>query len=65
MPLRKVMIKLNKLILKKSHHLNYILTVTEFKELLKESLIYLLEYVLGLLGPIKIVNGNIVIIEDM
>ena len=37
----------------------------EFKERLKESPVYLLEHVLGLVGPIKIVNGNIVIIEDM
>ena len=37
----------------------------EFKERLKESPVYLLEHVFGLVGPIKIVNGNIVIIEDM
>ena len=33
----------------------------EFKERLKESPVYLLEHVLGLVGPIKIVNGNIVV----
>ena len=31
----------------------------EFKERLKESPIYLLEYVLGLTGPIEVVNGHI------
>jgi len=36
----------------------------EFKERLKESPVYLLEHVLGLVGPIKIVNGNIVIKES-
>jgi len=36
----------------------------EFKERLKESPIYLLDHVLGLVGPIKIVNGNIVIKES-
>ena len=33
----------------------------EFKERLKESPVYLLDYVLGLVGPIKIVNGNVVV----
>ena len=37
----------------------------EFKERLKESPVYLLEHVLGLVGPIKIVNGNIVIREEV
>jgi hypothetical protein len=36
----------------------------EFKERLKESPVYLIEHVLGLVGPIKIVNGNIVIKES-
>ena len=36
----------------------------EFKERLKKSPVYLLEHVLGLVGPIKIVNGNIVIKEE-
>ena len=31
----------------------------EFKERLKESPVYLLEHVLGLVGPIVVVNGNI------
>ena len=35
----------------------------EFKERLKESPVYLLEHVLGLVGPIEIVDGNIRIIE--
>ena len=32
----------------------------EFKERLKQSPVYLLEHVLGLVGPIEIVNGNVV-----
>ena len=35
----------------------------EFKERLKESPVYLLEYVLGLVGEIKIVDGHIRIME--
>ncbi len=35
----------------------------EFKERLKESPVYLLDYVLGLTGPIEIKNGNIRIIK--
>ena len=35
----------------------------EFKERLKESPVYLLEHVLGLVGPIEIVNGHIRIIK--
>ncbi|MEH6514134.1 MAG: hypothetical protein V7734_13655 [Maribacter arcticus] len=31
----------------------------EFKERLKESPVYLLEHVLGLVGPIEVVDGNI------
>ena len=37
----------------------------EFKERLKESPVYVLKHVLGQVGPIKIVNRNIVIIENM
>ena len=36
----------------------------EFKERLKESPVYLLKHVLGFVGPIKIVNINIVIKES-
>lgn len=35
----------------------------EFKERLKESPVYLLEHVLGLVGPIEIVDGNIRIVD--
>ena len=35
----------------------------EFKERLKESPVYLLEYVLGLVGKIEIVNGHIKVLE--
>ncbi len=35
----------------------------EFKECLKESPVYLLEYVLGLVGEIKVVDGHIRIKE--
>ena len=35
----------------------------EFRERLKESPIYLLKHVLGLVGPIKVVDGNIRIVE--
>jgi len=35
----------------------------EFKERLKESPVYLLEYVLGLVGEIKVVDRNIRIVE--
>jgi hypothetical protein len=31
----------------------------EFRERLKESPVYLLEHVLGLVGPIEVVDGNI------
>ena len=35
----------------------------EFKERLKESPVYLLEHVLGLVGPIEVVDGNIRIVK--
>ncbi len=35
----------------------------EFKERLKESPVYLLEYVLGLVGKIEVVNGQIRILN--
>lgn len=35
----------------------------EFKERLKESPVYLLEHVLGLVGPIEVVDGNIRILK--
>ena len=35
----------------------------EFKERLKESPVYLLDYVLGLVGKIELVNGNIRILK--
>jgi len=35
----------------------------EFKERLKESPVYLLEYVLGLVGEIEVVNGQIKIVS--
>lgn len=35
----------------------------EFKERFKESPVYLLEHVLGLVGPIEIVDGNIRIVD--
>ena len=35
----------------------------EFRERLKESPVYLLEHVLGLVGPIKVVDGNIRIVK--
>ncbi|WP_242119949.1 hypothetical protein [Aestuariivivens sediminicola] len=35
----------------------------EFKERLKESPVYLLDYVLGLVGKVKIINGNLKIDE--
>ena len=35
----------------------------EFRERLKESPIYLLEHVLGLAGPIKVVNGHVKILD--
>ena len=35
----------------------------EFKERLKESPVYLLEHVLGLVGPIQVVDGNIRIVK--
>ena len=37
----------------------------EFRERLKESPVYLLEHVLGLVGPIEIVDGGIRIKEKM
>ena len=33
----------------------------EFKERLKESPVYLLKHVLGMVGPIEVVDGNIII----
>ena len=35
----------------------------EFKERLKESPVYLLEYVLGLVGKIEVIDGHIRIVE--
>lgn len=35
----------------------------EFKERMKESSVYLIEYVLGLVGKIEVVNGQIRILE--
>lgn len=35
----------------------------EFKERLAESPVYLLEHVLGLVGPVEVINGNIKINE--
>ncbi len=35
----------------------------EFRERLQESPVYLLEYVLGLVGPIEVVDGNIRIVS--
>jgi len=35
----------------------------EFKERLKESPVYLMEHVLGMVGPIEVVEGNIRITE--
>lgn len=35
----------------------------EFQDRLKESPIYILEHILGLVGPIELVNGNIRIID--
>ena len=35
----------------------------EFKERLKESPVYLLEYVLGLVGEIEVVDGHVRIVE--
>ena len=35
----------------------------EFRERLKESPVYLLEHVLGLVGPIEVVDGNIRIVK--
>ncbi|SDR90653.1 hypothetical protein SAMN04515667_0959 [Formosa sp. Hel1_31_208] len=35
----------------------------EFKERLKESPVYLLEHVLGMVGPIEVIDGNIRIKE--
>ncbi|WP_297708041.1 hypothetical protein [uncultured Eudoraea sp.] len=35
----------------------------EFKERLKESPVYILEHVLGLVGPIEVVDGNIRIVK--
>jgi hypothetical protein len=37
----------------------------EFKERLKESPVYLLEHVLGMVGPIEVVEGNIRIVKNM
>jgi hypothetical protein len=35
----------------------------EFKERLKESPVYLLEHILGLVGPIEVIDGHVRIIE--
>ena len=35
----------------------------EFRERLTESPVYLLEHVLGILGPIEVVNGHVRIVE--
>ena len=35
----------------------------EFKERLKESPVYLLEHVLGLVGPVEVVAGHVRIVE--
>ncbi len=35
----------------------------EFRERLKESPVYLLQHVLGLVGPIEVVDGHIKIVE--
>jgi len=35
----------------------------EFKERLKESPVYLLQHILGLVGPIEVVDGNIRIVK--
>ena len=35
----------------------------EFRERLAESPVYLLEHVLGILGPIEVVNGHVRIVE--
>ncbi|GGW53844.1 hypothetical protein DFQ11_101245 [Winogradskyella epiphytica] len=36
----------------------------EFKERLKESPVYLLNHILGLVGPIEVVDGHIRILEN-